>query len=114
MSVMNKPYKLGTVSQIPPGEGRNFSVGDCKLAVFHTRDGGIYATQASCPHRQGPLADGLLGRSTLVCPLHELQFDLSTGKSVNGQCDIAVYPVTRGPDDQLTVELPDEGLVAAE
>jgi nitrite reductase (NADH) small subunit len=105
---MKRQVKLGTVMQIPPGEGRNFSVGPRKFAVFHTRDGGLYATQASCPHRQGPLADGLLGRATLVCPLHDWQFDLCSGKALNGDCDIAVYPVKQEANGELTVELPAE------
>lgn len=111
---MTKLFRLGVVSQIPPGEGRNFSAGERRVAVFHTRDGGLFATQALCPHRQGPLADGLLGRSTLVCPLHEWQFDLCSGRALSGTCDITVYPVTRGPDDELSVELPFDAPPAAE
>ncbi len=70
---------LGTVEQIPTGEGRTFRVGDVEIAVFHTAEGDVYATQALCPHRQGPLADGLLGGTTLMCPLHDRTFDLKSG-----------------------------------
>jgi nitrite reductase (NADH) small subunit len=98
-------HKLGTISQIPQGEGRNFQVDDRQIAVFHARSGQLFATQASCPHRQGPLADGLVGGTTLVCPLHEWSFDLTTGKALNGACGIAVYPVTRD-GDELLLELP--------
>ena len=52
---------IGTLAQIPPGEGRNIVVGDRTLAVFHLRDGAVYATQPNCPHAGGPLADGLTG-----------------------------------------------------
>ena len=65
--------------QIPVGEGRTFVVGGKPIAIFHTHDGGIYATQPQCPHLQGPLADGLLGGTTLMCPLHDRTFDLRTG-----------------------------------
>ena len=105
---MPKRYNLGTVSEIPYGEGRNYRVGNLLVAVFRTRDGSLYATQASCPHRQGPLADGITGGSTLVCPLHEWTFDLTTGKSLNGSCDLAVYPISRGPADELLLEMPGE------
>jgi nitrite reductase (NADH) small subunit len=105
---MTKHYRLGLASQIPEGEGRNFQVGTQRIAVFHTRTGDLFATQSECPHRQGPLADGLLGGSTLVCPLHEWQFDLTSGKTLNGTCDIAVYPVLRGPNDELLLELPSD------
>ena len=69
----------GPLSLIPPGEGRTFSVGGVRIAIFHTRDGGVFATQADCPHRGGPLADGLTGGGMVVCPLHSWKFDLQTG-----------------------------------
>ena len=69
---MAERYSLGPIHHIPPGEGRNFKLGDRKVAVFRTRDGGVFATQASCPHRAGPLADGLLGGHSLVCPAARL------------------------------------------
>jgi nitrite reductase (NADH) small subunit len=105
---MTKRYNLGSVSAIPHGEGRNYRVGDQLVAVFRSRDGNLFATQATCPHRNGPLADGLVGGHTLVCPLHEWTFDLATGKALTGTCDLAVYPVARGPSDELLLELPVE------
>lgn len=105
---MPKRYNLGLVDQIPHGEGRNYKVGDQLVAVFRSRDGALFATQATCPHRKGPLADGLVGGSTLVCPLHEWTFDLATGKTVNGTCDLAVYRVVKGAADELLLDLPGE------
>src|ERR1700742_3631140 len=87
-------HKLGSVSQIPVGEGRAFQVGDAKIAVFRTHAGGVFATQAECPHRQGALADGLVGGSTLICPLHEMAFDLCTGKALSGECALRTFPIS--------------------
>jgi nitrite reductase [NAD(P)H] small subunit len=99
-------HELGPVDQIPPGQGRNFQVDGRRVAVFRGRDGCVYATQAACPHRGGPLADGLVGSGTLVCPLHEWRFDLATGQTHNGGCNVDVYPITLGPDGTLTIDLP--------
>ena len=52
---------LGSLWEIPLGEGRVFTIGDRSIAVFRARDGGVHATDPFCPHRQGPLADGLVG-----------------------------------------------------
>jgi nitrite reductase (NADH) small subunit len=93
---------LGPISQIPPGEGRVFAVGTMKLAVFHDRDRNLFATQPDCPHLGGPLADGLLGSGTLVCPLHDRSFDLRTGESSAAGCRIRTYP-TRLEADQIVV-----------
>lgn len=91
---------LGPLSQIPEGEGRTFLVppggqggAPVALAVFHLRDGAVHATQAACPHRGGPLADGLLGGTTVICPLHSRKFDLSTGAALSDGCDITTFPV---------------------
>lgn len=83
---------LGPVSQIPVGEGREFVVDGSVIAVFHTRCG-VYASQAACPHREGPLIDGLIGGTTVVCPLHAWKFDLTTGQPLLGACGITTYPV---------------------
>jgi len=98
---------LAPLSAIPEGEGRTFNIGSKRLAVFRGRQGGLYASEADCPHRGGPLADGLLGGCTLVCPLHALKFDLTTGKALNGDCSIQVYPARIGPNQQIVVDLRD-------
>lgn len=102
---MAKQYRLGSVAQIPPGEGRTFEVAGREVAVFHTRTGEIYATQAQCPHKAGPLADGMVGDATLVCPLHEWRFDLTSGSSLNGQCSIATYPVQTTAEREILLTL---------
>jgi nitrite reductase (NADH) small subunit len=90
---MQQALRIGLVSQIPSGEGRVFDVNGLRLAVFHTRAGEIFATQANCPHRGGPLADGLLDAATLVCPLHDRAYDLRTGAGQGNGCAITTYPV---------------------
>jgi nitrite reductase (NADH) small subunit len=86
---------LGPIDQIPVGEGRNFAVNNETIAVFRTRAGEIYATQARCPHRSGPLADGLLGATTIVCPLHDRAFDLKSGDGPSPEClKLKTYPVS--------------------
>jgi nitrite reductase (NADH) small subunit len=84
---------LGPIDAIPPGEGRNFQLGEERIAVFHSRTGQVFAVQAECPHKGGPLADGLMGGHTLVCPLHSWKFDLETGQPLMGECSIKTYPV---------------------
>jgi nitrite reductase (NADH) small subunit len=98
-------HQLGPVAQIPEGEGRTFEVGAQRVAVFRTRSGAVYATQATCPHRSGPLADGLLGADTLVCPLHDWSFDLRTGAAKQGSCGVTVYPITQSADGTMVLTL---------
>ena len=96
---------LGPLTAVPPGEGRTFDIGSRKVAVFHTRQGELFASQAECPHRRGPLADGLLGGSTLVCPLHAWKFDLGTGQAEGGQCSLKTYPARLSGTGQIVVDV---------
>ena len=77
---------LGPLDRIPRGEGRVFDVSGGAVAVFRTRQDEVYATEAFCPHKQGPLADGFVGGGRVVCPLHAFHFDLRTGAAVGHDC----------------------------
>lgn len=105
MTKTGSEVTVGSLSAIPVGEGRSFSAYGEKIAVFHTRTGQVYAVQAECPHRKGPLEDGLLGGSTLICPLHAWKFDLATGNSIQGDCGIRTYGVRIGEAGQIIVAL---------
>jgi len=94
---------VAKLDDIPPGEGRVFDLDGCRIAVFRTRQGRVFATQAECPHLGGPLADGLLGETTLVCPLHEWSFDLTTGAAIAGGCGITTYPTRTTEDDRIAL-----------
>jgi nitrite reductase (NADH) small subunit len=100
-----QPFDLGLAAQIPLGEGRTFEVADRSIAVFRTRGGEVFATQGACPHRGGPLADGLVGDGVVVCPLHEWRFDLASGATENGTCPLTVYPLTVDANGHLLLQL---------
>ncbi|MEU8228218.1 Rieske (2Fe-2S) protein [Actinoplanes sp. NPDC048967] len=94
---------LGPVTDIPLGEGRTYEVDGEMVAVFRLRDGSVRALSAVCPHRGGPLADGQIDNKVLVCPLHLMAFDLTTGCSLSGISDLTVYPVTVDADGHLVI-----------
>ena len=91
------------LADIPVGEGRQVDVGGTRIAVFRLRGDAVFATQAACPHRLGPLADGLTGTGTVMCPLHDRIYDLRSGEGVNTECRITTYPVTVGGDGAISV-----------
>jgi len=71
---------LGPVDDIPIGQGRCFIVRGEEIAVFRSRGGKITAIENKCPHRQGPLSEGIIDEGKVICPLHGHKFDLNTGK----------------------------------
>jgi nitrite reductase/ring-hydroxylating ferredoxin subunit len=86
-------HRLGPLEDIPVGEGRAYAVGGLQIAVFRLRNGAVRATQATCPHAGGPLADGQLDGSVVLCPLHAAAFELETGQARAGHPPVVVYPV---------------------
>ena len=95
---------LGPASAIPLGEGRVYSVKGEEIAVFRTRAGAVYAVQAQCPHKNGPLVDGLVGGTTLICPLHSWKFDLATGQALFGDCGLKTFPVRLDAEQQVILQ----------
>jgi nitrite reductase (NADH) small subunit len=101
---MARQILIGNVDQIPKGEARTFDVNGLHIAVYHTHSGEVFATQPDCPHRGGPLADGLIGGTTVICPLHDRSFDLRTGKNLSGDCtDLRTYPVILRQDGGIVM-----------
>ncbi len=101
MTLEKTEVSLGPAGQIPKGEGRVFSVRGKEIAVFHTRSGEVYAVQAECPHKNGPLADGLVGGTVVMCPFHSRKFDLKTGGGLMADCDIQTYPIRLTADGMM-------------
>jgi nitrite reductase (NADH) small subunit len=84
---------LGSIEKIPLGQGRCFIVGSEEIAVFRQRDGRFFAVQNRCPHRQGPLAEGIMGGGKVICPLHSHKFDLETGSGSEPHECVKTFPV---------------------
>jgi nitrite reductase (NADH) small subunit len=91
------------VDDVPAGEGRSVSVDGRKLALFRT-DAGVFALDATCPHKGGPLADGLVADRCVTCPLHGKRFDLETGATADGEFVVATHEV-RVDDGEVFVRL---------
>ena len=102
-------YRLGPLDVIPPGEGRAYRVEGRDVAVFRTRAGEVFATQAHCPHKGAPLADGLTGGGRVVCPFHAYAFDLASGEPVLNACPrLKTYAVGVDADGEIVLSLEDE------
>lgn len=97
-------HAVGTVDEIPIGEGRAFAVDDTEVAVYRLRDGTLRALAAVCPHKGGPLADGLMDGRVVVCPLHGHTYDLTTGAELGGSDAVCAYPITAADDGTILIE----------
>lgn len=74
---------IGPVTQIEPGTARTLPVvGSDEIAVFHTMRGEFFALRNQCPHKQGPLSQGIVHGEVVTCPLHSWNISLRTGKAL--------------------------------
>ncbi len=99
--------RITTVDQIPPREGRVATVGSREIAIFNLPDRSL-AIDNRCPHKGGPLADGIVSGPSVVCPLHAWKINLEEGTverpTGTGSC-IDRYPV-QVIDGTILVSLP--------
>ena len=79
-------------TDVPLGEGRPVTVGEHRVAVFHT-ESGWYALDDACPHRGGPLSDGILADRCVACPLHDRRFDLADGTALTDGAAVTAHRV---------------------
>ena len=87
-------HAIAEVSELPAGQGRVVEVAGRQIALFNV-DGTFRAIENMCPHRGGPLGDGMLVGTMVTCPWHGWQFDCATGKSArNPAVGVACFPTT--------------------
>jgi nitrite reductase (NADH) small subunit len=79
---------------IPLREGRCVQIGRREIAIFHLPDRFV-ALDNLCPHNQGPLCDGMVKGTTVVCPLHGWNISLESGHVMKPDVPVSVrtYPV---------------------
>jgi nitrite reductase (NADH) small subunit len=63
---------------IPLREGRSVRIGGRDIAIFNLGDR-FLAVENRCPHRGGPLSEGIVSGKTVVCPLHSWKISLECG-----------------------------------
>ena len=73
-----KWVRITEVENIPVRQGREVRLGSLELAIFNL-GGAFRAVERTCPHKQGPLADGIVAGDDIICPLHNWRISLDSG-----------------------------------
>jgi len=96
--------RAGSTTDVPPGEGRVVEAGG-RTALFNV-SGAFYALDNACSHRGGPLGEGDLDGTVVVCPWHAWRWDVTSGANMNNPAvKMACFPVSL-EGDQVWVDLP--------
>jgi nitrite reductase (NADH) small subunit len=95
--------KLG--ARIVRGPACGHAVTD-DVAVFRTHDDHVFALADKCPHRGGPLSQGIVHGGHVTCPLHDWQVELSTGQALAPDEGGTPCYAVKIEDGAVFVELP--------
>ncbi len=90
---MNDWTEIVALENIPQLGSRVITTDTMKIAVFRTANNEVFAIKNECPHKQGPLSEGIVHGTSVTCPMHNWKIDLVTGKAL-------------GPDEGCTNVFP--------
>ncbi len=88
-------YDVGAAADVPLRGARLVKTPQGCLAVFRTAEQTVFALEDRCPHKAGPLSQGIVHGTSVTCPLHNWVIDLNTGKAM-------------GPDEGSVPTIPAE------
>lgn len=90
---MNDWIKILQLEDIPKLGSRIVRTAAGDIAVFRTSDDKVFALRDACPHKGGPLSQGIVHGTSVTCPLHNWKIDLASGEAL-------------GPDEGCTNVFP--------
>jgi len=102
--------EIGHINDIPKLGARVVSAGDFNIAVFRTDNDEIFALRDECPHKGGPLSQGIVHGKKVACPLHDWKIHLDSGEAVEPDEGCAAsYPVRIEGDTVYLSLTPNKG-----
>jgi len=90
---MSQWIDIAALDDIPRLGARVVKTDTVQIAVFRTATDAVFALKDECPHRKGPLSQGIVHDTTVTCPLHNWKIDLASGRA-------------RAPDEGCTRSYP--------
>lgn len=73
--------KVCQVTEIPVRGARKVRMGDLEIGIFRLTDGRVMAVENKCPHKGGPLSEGIVSGDSVICPLHSWRIGLTDGQA---------------------------------
>jgi nitrite reductase (NADH) small subunit len=77
-----KWISIGSIDDIPLRGARCVTTPQGRVAVFRTIDNQVFAIDDHCPHKGGPLSQGIVHGAAVTCPLHNWAISLETGRAL--------------------------------
>jgi nitrite reductase (NADH) small subunit len=106
MNAMNPSWtKIGALDDIPVLGARVVKTPFGCIAVFRAAEDNVYAIEDRCPHRGGPLSQGIVHGTSVTCPLHNMVISLESGKALGAdEGSVKTFPL-RVDDGAIYLDL---------
>ncbi len=100
---------IGSLDNIPARGARRLCLKSAgrPVAVFRTGDDAVFALIDECPHRKGPLSEGIVAGHTVACPLHNWVIALEDGAAAAPDEGRAHSLPVKVIDGQVFVQIPE-------
>lgn len=100
-----KWVEVGSLEDIPSRGARCVNTHEGRLALFRTADGQVFAIEDHCPHKGGPLSQGIVHGTSVTCPLHNWVVSLETGKALGADEGVVRTVPVRSEGGRLFIAL---------
>jgi nitrite reductase (NADH) small subunit len=97
--------QVGKLEDIPRQGSRVVNTETGEIALFRSLDDQVFALNNRCPHKGGPLAQGIVHGKRVTCPMHNWMIDLETGSAVAPDVGCAHRHEMRVTDDVLFLNM---------
>ena len=96
---------IGALEDIPVQGARLVRTAQGCIAVFRTADDQVFALDDRCPHKGGPLSEGIVHGSSVTCPLHNWVFDMNTGEACGADEGNVLTYMTRVERGRILIDV---------
>lgn len=89
---MDEFRRICSIDEIPVLGARVVRAQSGDISVFRTAGNEVFALHDKCPHKGGPLSQGIVHGRSVTCPLHNWKIDLASGEALapDAGCALAV------------------------
>ncbi|MCB1801821.1 MAG: nitrite reductase small subunit NirD [Gammaproteobacteria bacterium] len=102
---MSEWIEIVALADIPRLGARVVRTDTMDVAVFRTADDRVFAIRDACPHKGGPLSQGIVHGTSVTCPLHNWKIDLASGEALGPDEGCTNVFATRVEDGRVYLAL---------
>ncbi|MEA3302629.1 MAG: nitrite reductase small subunit NirD [Pseudomonadota bacterium] len=103
---MSDWIEITQLDEIPVLGSRVVKTDSMDIAIFRTSDDRIFAVKDACPHKQGPLSQGIVHGTSVTCPLHNWKIDLASGEALGADEGCTNVYDTKVEDNMVYLRIP--------